>query len=157
MTGQDLIAHQAQLGLGETTQIVGVHQIILQHPTHVALISNLLLCHTVLQIVGRQGECIAAVAIRLAHSQEVHALLTNIIHTPSYLATDGNPPMRIGRGKRVTAFHTIDLIQEERVASHVHTLAIHPDIAGLIDSRCVEALAIPPVGTILNRLCSSSE
>ena len=136
---------------------MGVHQVVLQHPTHVALIGNLLLSHAVLQIVGCQGQCITTVTIGLTHSQEVHAFLTDIIHAPANFTTDKDPSMRICRVEGVTAFHTIDLVQGERITTHIHTLTFHPDVTLVINDSHIQPHTIPPTGTILNHLRCSSE
>ena len=113
VTGQNLVAHQAQLGLGETAQVMGVHQIVLQHPAHLAFVGNLLLCHAVLQIVGSEHQCIATVTIGFTDGEEVHALLPDIVDTISQFSTNEDPAMRISRGKRVASLPTIHFIEQE--------------------------------------------
>ena len=93
VTGQNLVTHQAQLGFRETTQVINVHQIVLQHPADLAFLRNLLLQHTVFQIVGSQYQRVATITVGLAHCQEIHTFLTDIIDTESRPATNGQPPV----------------------------------------------------------------
>jgi hypothetical protein len=49
-------------------------------------------------------------------------------------------------------FLAINLIQQERVASHILALTIHPDISFIINGGGIETLAVPPTGATIYRL-----
>ena len=82
VTRQDLIAHQAQLSLGETSQIGRIEQHTGDDITHGLLLCPFLLSRAVFDVVGCQHECMTDIAIGLTDGQEVHAILTDVIDTP---------------------------------------------------------------------------
>ena len=87
MTCQDLIAHESQIILGETSQISGIQQTVGKLVADGLLFQLALNGETAFQVVGRQGHLPHGIAVGVADSQEVHTFLTDILHAPAYLRT----------------------------------------------------------------------
>ena len=152
MTCQDLIAQQSKLRFGETSQISNIQQLVLEHPTHLTLLSNSLLGHTVFQIVRCQYHRIDTIAIGIADCEEIQVLLLHIVHAPTYLASDKNPTVFIVCCNSVASILANHWFQKETVSSHVFALAIHFDHTRRIDLSGIESSSVPPAGTVLDSL-----
>ena len=87
VTGKDLVSHDAQLILRETSEIGRIQQTVRELVADRLLFEIALKVETMFQIIGRERHLPHSISVGVAYSKEVHAILTNILHAPAYLRT----------------------------------------------------------------------
>ena len=151
MSRQDLITHEAQLILRETSQISGVQQTMGQLVADRLFFQITLEGKAVLQIVRSKRHLPHSIPIGLADSQEIHTVLTDILNTPAYLCTQ-RCSLFLRTSEDILTVLSFYFRQMESEASFMladtfHRYGITLHLSG------IEYGTVEPIRTILNGLC----
>ena len=150
MTGQHLITHQSQLILRETTQIRGVHQPVRQQFAYGFLLHFTLKVNMMLQIIRCQRHLPHGVALRITDGEEVHTVLTYILHSPTHLGSQGHR-LLLGASQQILALLAFHLVQLELKAAFVFADTSHRHLVAN-DLSSIQHGAVPPSRVVLDGL-----
>ena len=103
-----------------------------------------------LQIIGCQRHLPHGIALRITDGEEVHTVLTYILHSPTHLGSQGHR-LLLGASQQILALLAFHLVQLELKAAFVFADTSHRHLVAN-DLSSIQHGAVPPSRVVLDGL-----